>query len=229
LLVADPPLEDSQSLLVAGPASDEVVVDGIAVANFSLHAGSGNRGRILRVDKVHDFTVQDNYVTGGETDASMGIYVSRSSGQILGNYVTRAGCGMCIEAGDVSSPARVVLSGNRSVRNHEGGILLSGSFSSRSGSLSAVVCGNDLSENNFMPNSANRSFFSFGLRLFLISNSGVLDQTSGSVTATVCNNKIRNNSAGVVMDAGFALRTQNSAFDARRYTGSFDLTFADTR
>ena len=168
LLLADPPLEGIQSLLVVGSASDEIVVERVTVANLSLNAGSGNGGRILRVDQVQNFTVLDNYVTGGRTDASMGIYVSRSSGQILGNYVTRAGCGMCIEAGDVSSPASVVVSGNRSVSNHEGGVLLSGSSGSPSGSLSAVVCGNDLSDNNSQPNSDNANFFSFGLRLFVI-------------------------------------------------------------
>ena len=64
----------------------------------------------------------------------------------------------------------------------------------------------------------------FGLRLFAIINIG--DQMSGEVTATVCNNRIRNDSAGVVMDAGFAFRTRNSAVDPRLYTGTFDLTFA---
>ena len=227
LLVADPPLEGIQSLLVVGSASDDIVIERVTVANLSLNAGSGHGGRILGVNQVQDFTVLDNYVTGGRTDASIGIYVSRSSGQILGNYVTRGGCGMCILAGNVSSPASVVLSGNRSVSNQEGGVLLSGSYSSPSGSLSAVVCGNDLSDNNSQPNSDNPNFFSFGLRLLVISNTGNLDQTSGSVTATVCKNRIRNNSAGIVMDAGFPFRTQNSAFDPRQYTGSFDLTFAD--
>jgi hypothetical protein len=89
-----------------------------------------------------------------------------------------------------------------------------------------VVCGNDLSDNNSQPNSDNANFFSFGLRLFVINNTGNLDQTSGSLTATVCNNTIRNNSVGVVMDAGFAFRTRNSVFDPRRYSGTFDLTFA---
>ena len=88
LLLADPPLEGIQSLLVVGSASDDIVVERITVANLSLNAGSGNGGRILRVDQVQDFTLLDNYITGGRTDASMGIYVSRSSGQILGNYVT---------------------------------------------------------------------------------------------------------------------------------------------
>ena len=127
LLLADPPLEGIQSLLAVGSASDDIVVERITVANLSLNAGSGNGGRILRVDQVQEFTVLDNYITGGRTDASIGMYVSRSSGQILGNYVTRAGCGMCIVAGDVSSPTSVLISGNRSVSNQEGGVLLSGS------------------------------------------------------------------------------------------------------
>src|SRR5262249_15543832 len=207
LLIADPPLEGIQSLLAVGSASDGTVVERVTVANLSLNAGSGHGGQILRVDQVQDFIVLDNYVTGGRTDSSLGIYVSRSSGQILGNYVTRAGCGMCILAGNISSPARVVVSGNRSVNNEEGGGLLSGSFSSDSGSLTATVCGNDLSNNNSQPDAENHNFFSFGLRVLIISNTGNLDQTSGSVTATVCNNRIRNNSAGVVLDAGFPFRT----------------------
>jgi len=210
-----------QSILAVTGAS-------VTVANLSLSAGSGKGGWILQVDGAQDFTVLDNYLTGGDTDSAMGIQVRNSSGKILGNYVTRGGCGMCVFGDDVSSPASVLVIGNRSVRNFEGGLLLSGSSDSPSGSLSAVVCGNDLSENNSFPNAQNANFFSFGIRLFLILNTGNLNR-SGSVTATVCNNTITNNSAGAVVDAGFSFRTQNSIFDPRLYTGRFKLTFANNR
>ena len=159
----------------------------------------------------------------------MGIHVRRSSGRILGNYVMRGGCGICIVADDVSSPAEVVIIGNRSVRNEEGGLTLIGGPNSPPGSLSAVICANDLSDNNSQPNSRNANFFSFGLRLFLMSNTDNRTKISGSVKATVCNNRITNNSAGVVIDAGFAFRTRNSTFDPGRYTGRFELTFANNQ
>jgi hypothetical protein len=233
LLLANPPLVAGQALLEVAPTSDGVVLEHVTIAKLSLDTGSGDSGWGLRVVQVQDFTILDNYVTGGMTgQAAIGIQAGRSSGQILGNYVTRGGCGICVVAGNASSPASVVVSGNRSVSNNEGGILLSGSTliglpspGGDGGVLSAVVCGNDLSDNNFQPNSANPNFFSFGLRVFLINNNN--DLTSGSVTATICNNRFRNNSAGVVMDAGFVYRSRNSTLDPRLYTGTFDLTFAD--
>jgi hypothetical protein len=222
LLNADPPLEGMQSILAVSSSS-------VTVENLSFNAGSGHGGWIVRVDQVQDFSVVNNYVTGGSTDSAMGIHVSRSSGRILGNYVTRGGCGICIVADDVSSPAEVMVIGNRSVRNEEGGLALIGGPNSPPGSLSALVCANDLSDNNSQPNSRNANFFSFGLRLFLMSNTDKRTETAGSVKAAVCNNRITNNSAGVVIDAGFAFRTRNATFDPGRYTGSFEVTFSNNQ
>jgi hypothetical protein len=222
LLLADPPLEGMQSILALSSPN-------VTVENLSFNAGSGHGGWVVRVDHVQGFTLVNNYVTGGNTDSAMGIHVSRSSGKILSNYVMRGGCGICIVADDVSSPAEVAIIGNRSVRNEEGGLALIGGPNSPPGSLSAVVCANDLSDNNSQPNSRNANFFSFGLRLFLLSNIDHRNEISGSVKAAVCNNRITNNSAGIVIDAGFAFRTRNSTFDPRRYTGRFELTFANNQ
>ena len=102
LLLADPPLEGMRSILALSSPN-------VTVENLSFDAGSGHGGWVVRVDQVQDFTLVNNYVTGGNTDSAMGIHVSRSSGKILGNYVTRGGCGICIVADDVSSPARFEL------------------------------------------------------------------------------------------------------------------------
>jgi hypothetical protein len=222
LLIADPPLESMQSILAVSSPS-------VTVESLSFNAGSSRGGWIVRIDQVQSFTLVNNYVTGGSTDSSMGIHVSRSSGKILGNYVTRGGCGICIVADEVSSPEEVVITGNRSVRNEEGGLAVIGGPNSPPGSLSAVVCANDLSDNNSQPNSRNGNFFSFGLRLFLMSNTDNRSETSGTVKATVSNNRIANNSAGVLIDAGFAFRTRNSTFDPGSYTGTFELTFANNQ
>src|SRR6185295_351803 len=136
LLLADPPLEGMQSILAVSSSS-------VTVENLSFNAGSGHGGWIVRVDQVQDFSLVNNYVTGGSTDSAMGIHVSRSSGNIVGNYVTRGGCGVCIVADEVSSPSEVMVIGNRSVRNEEGGLALIGGPNSPPGSLSAVVCAND--------------------------------------------------------------------------------------
>jgi len=87
LLLADPPLEGMRSILALSSPN-------VTVENLSFDAGSGHGGWVVRVDQVQDFTLVNNYVTGGSTDSAMGIHVSRSSGNIVGNYVTRGGCGV---------------------------------------------------------------------------------------------------------------------------------------
>lgn len=216
LLRADPPLVGAEALLLVGPTTDQVVLERITVAKLSLDSSNG--GDALDVDRVQDFTIRDTFFTGG-----FGTYTLRSSGQVLGNYATQTGEGIRIGPGNPSSPARVLVSGNRSVNSRNGGLLLLGSSNSGDGpsgtSLSAVVCGNDLSDNR-----ASNQVQGFGLRFFVIGGPSL---TSGSITATIRNNRIRNNNFGVVIDAGFPYRAQNSIPNPRQYTGTYHLTFED--
>ncbi len=218
-LRADAPIIDSTQLLVVASTNPEAVVERVTIAQLSLDTTNADEG--LLVVRAQDFTVRDNYVKGGTNSTAIDIF--RSSGQILGNYATGETYGVGIGPGNPSSPAKVVVSGNRFVGNRNAGVILVGSdkLPLPEAALSAVVCGNDLS-NNSDPGQVN---LGLGLRVFAISMGA--SATSGSVTATICNNRIRNNNFGVMMDAGFARRAQNFIPDPRLYTGTFHLTFED--
>jgi hypothetical protein len=223
LLIANPPLFGEQALLVVAPTNHVLTGHGVTVSKLSFNVGdfvySVASGDGIVVDRVHDFTIRNNFVTGW---AFIGISTTASSGKILGNYITEVGCGTCISAGNTSSPADVIVSGNRSIRNELGGVLLLGGGGAGEifDRLSAVVSRNDLSNNNA------RRDFSFGLRVSVIRRDppDSLNQTLGYVTATVSGNRITNNSFGVTIDAGFPYRT-----DPRRYTGTLDVAFENNQ
>jgi len=219
LLRAEPPLSGPQALVVIAPTGDDVVVERVTIARLSLNADAGTS---IAMNGAQGFDVRDNYMTGAL--AGFAVVTDRSSGHVIGNYVTRTGCGICVGAGSGDTPANVRISGNRSVGNQDGGVLLNGSTDPTSpggDTLAAVVSGNDLSENT-----SSNPLQGFGLRILAITIPTTDNRpTSGSVTATIFNNRIAHNNYGVVMDAGFAHRTLHSISDPRLYTGTFDLAF----
>jgi hypothetical protein len=201
---------------------------GVTIQNLSLDGNNrvvGSDGHIITIRQVRDFTVKGCIVTGR---AFIGIDSRASSGKIIENYITDVGCGACIGAGNASSSADVLFSGNRSVNNSLGGVLLGGSGFELPGifdSLSAVIEGNDLSNNALIPR------FSFGLRIFVIRRDppDPFNQSTGNVTALIVGNRINNNEFGVVIDAGFPYRTSLGECDSRTYTGTLALTFKDNQ
>jgi hypothetical protein len=172
------------------------------------------------IEEGEDFTVRGNYVTGG---TFVGIYTVASTGKIEGNYITQVGCGTCLGPGSFSSPAAVVFRGNRSVNNFFGGVLLLGGGTSNADydALSAVVEGNDLSDNNTNPTAGQ----GFGVRVMVVRHDLPADRgTSGNVTAAISNNRITNNKIGVLVDAGFPYRTFDGRTDRRLHSGTLSLS-----
>lgn len=221
LLKADPPLAANQSLLIIEPADPVLTVQGLEVSELSFNIGnapSAVLGIAISVESVQDFTIRNNYVTGG-------IRTRASSGKIQGNYITEGGAGTVILAGSASSPASVVFRGNRSVNNFNGGLFLNGSAITDASfdRLSAVVKDNDLSDNNTNPNAGQ----GFGIRIVAVRHDPPNQGTSGNVTATISRNRISNNKLGFSIDAGFPYRTFEGSPDARLHNGTVNLSLED--
>jgi hypothetical protein len=202
-----------------------VIADHVTVANLSLDANTSNLAGIqLALRGAQDFAVSGNRVTG---QSFIGISSRASSGKIIGNYITNVG-GTGIGAGNASSPAKVLFSGNRSVANSFAGVELFAASNSDAGnagevldSLSVTVSENDLSNNAATPG------FSSGIRIGVIRRDppDPTGQSSGTMTAVISDNSITNNWFGVSIDAGFPYRTFQGTPDLRQYTGSLDLGF----
>ena len=222
LIKAEPPLAVNQSLLLITPTNSSLTGQGVAVSKFSFNVGNAptaNLGSDIFVERVQDFTISDNYVTGG---AFSGIETRAASGKIRGNHITRVGCGTCIVAGSNSSPANVIFSGNRSVNNFFGGVaLLGGGITDASTDrLWAVVEGNDLSDSNTNPTAGQ----GFGIRVMVVRHDPPDLGPTGNVTATISNNRISNNKLGVSIDAGFPYRTVMGSADPRLHNGTLNLS-----
>jgi hypothetical protein len=227
-LVANPPLSgEEQALIVIGPTSSGLSGNGVTVDGFVLDAGHGTngKGQDIAIDRVKDFAVRANVLTGG---AKTGAGTRASSGAVEGNFITGLGEGAIFRAGNKNSPALVAFRRNRSVANVIGGVLLLGSgyrgvtFPGLSpidrrtmfDSLIGEVSGNDLSDNNGVPH------FSFGIGCFQIQRDIPAGQSTGGLTVVVSGNRIVNNWFGVVIDAGFPFRD-----DPRLWQGTFDGSF----
>lgn len=225
LLKAAPPLDANQSLLIIAPTDPVLTGQGSEVSNLSFNIGnaaSANRGTAISVELVQDFSIRNNYVTGG---GDAGIRTRASSGEIQGNYITQVGAGTVILAGSAASPASVVFRGNRSVNNFFGGVFLNGSAITDASfdTLSAVVEDNDLSDNNANPVAGQ----GFGIRVVVVRHDPPNQGTSGNVTATISRNRISNNKLGFSIDAGFPYRTFEGSPDTRLHNGTVNLSLVD--
>lgn len=225
MLIASPALLANQSLLIITPSVDPSFRRlGVEVSRFSFNGGYSTRptpvlfGTGISVERVQDFTIRNNYVTGW---AEVGIRTRASSGKIQGNYISKVGSGTVILAGSASSPANVKFSGNRSVNNFFGGLLLNGGGINDASfdRLTAVVDGNDLSDNNINPVAGQ----GFGIRVAVVRHDPPNPGTFGNVTATVSNNRISNNNLGFSIEAGFPYRTFGGFPDPRLHNGTLYL------
>lgn len=222
-LIAQPALAANQVWFIVAATNPVLTGQGVEVSNLSIEVGNTttpSTGAGISVRLVQDFRIRDNYVTGAFT----GIEARGSSGEIRGNYVTLVGCGVCLNAGNATSPADVVVRGNRSVNTMFGGVLLNGG-STFSGevfdSLSAVIKDNDLSYS-----SAN-STQGTGIRILLLRHDPPSQATSGLITATISGNRISHNSFGFSIAGGLIYRTFAGIPDPRLFNGTLNLTFED--
>jgi hypothetical protein len=205
---------------LAADAAILIAADDVAIRNLSI-SRSDNKGETIAIQKAQRFTVKDCHVTGPNVAA---ISAAASSGSITGNYVTGAGCGICVAAGNEDSPAVVEVRANRSVANTNGGLLLAGGVDlSGSGIFNALTA--TVVRNDFSGNSATST--SFGLRVYAVKRDppDAFMQSDGNVTASIAENRIHDNTLGIIIDAGFPYRTFKGAADPRAYTAAFDLTF----
>lgn len=224
LLKADPPLTANQSLLIIAPTDPILTGQDSEVSKLSFNIGnapSAVRGTAITVESVQDFTIRNNYVTGG---GDAGIRTRASSGKIQGNYITEVGAGTIILAGSISSPASVMFRGNRCVNNWNGGVFLNGAAITDASfdRLSVVVDGNDLSDSNANPGAGQ----GFGIRVVVVRHDPPNPGTSGNVKATISNNRISNNKFGFSIDAGFPYRTFGGSPDPRLHNGTLNLSLA---
>ncbi len=233
LIQANPPLGNNQRIMLIVPTSDGMVGNQVGVEGMVFDGKAppraGDSNRVVAFDRVDRFTFTGNIVRGG----AFGLFVIASSGDISGNYFAGNGCGTCISAGDVR------FSGNRSIANTAGGILMNGTGEvvphdlGRYNSTFAVlpfgsaifdtvvveVSGNDLSSNNATPT------FSFGIRCFMFAPLRPAAQTSASVTVNAHANRIENNAFGVVIDAGFPRRLRPDGTPTVPLQGTFRGNF----
>ena len=218
------------SPLVSVGRTDGVVMNGVNIRGFTFEGGPGGSDGI-DIQRVQDFSVRGNILIGPSSPPMtgttiVGINPVASSGSIVGNYVAGEGCGTCIGAGYPGSPANVEFTGNRSVHNQNGALLLNGAsfgIPEPGNQLDVTVQGNDLSENT----GAN----SFGLRIFVMRKDLPDTQSSGNVHTLIRGNRLFGNQIGISIDAGFPYRQTKIpppsgplVCDTRVYTGTLDIT-----
>jgi hypothetical protein len=227
-IVAQPPLTETQTILLLGPTSKKLTGTGVTIQGLVLDAGNKSKagGRDIIIDRVSGFMIRDNVLTGS---AMLGVDGRASSGTIEGNLITGVGCGICIGAGNRQSPAFYTFQKNRSVGNAQGGLLVGGSDydgvlypqllpvapGTSFDSVTAVIKENDLSDNN------KDTSFSFGIRLMAFIPNTPATQSESNITVFATDNRITNNTVGITIDAGFPWRS-----DARLWTTSLSATFA---
>jgi hypothetical protein len=134
----------SQPLVLMGRA-DGTVVDHVSLRGF---VPQGRTGVIeLLLTRVQRYVVAANVFRG---PASFGLQSVASSGRVTGNHFSGLEVGAILAGGYEASPSNVVFTGNRSVRNGNGGLILNGAsigIPELGDELDAVVRGNDLSDN----------------------------------------------------------------------------------
>src|SRR5437667_1101608 len=228
-IVAKPVLAgyNTNSLLIIGPTSTDLTGNGVTVQGLVLDAGNaGNAvgGLDILVDRVANFSIRRNIVTGA---AGLGVDARAASGVIEENFFVGNGAGGSMAAGNKSSPASYWFRKNRVVNNKSEGVGVAGSNLGGSNpvllpvapgtifdSVTAVISGNDVRDNNQIPN------FTSGIRLLVIVPTIPVPQAAGNLSVSVTDNTIANNALGVSIDAGFPDRT-----DPRLWTGNLRASF----
>jgi hypothetical protein len=211
----------SQPVILVG-RSDATVLDDVSIRGF-VFQGTTSGIQVL-LTRVQDYVVKANIF---RAPALFALQSVASSGRVTGNHFRGVGTGAIFAGGYPESPSSVVFTGNRSVGNATGGVLLNGvsiNLPELGDQLDAVVRGNDLSDNTGSPNQ------SFGLRVFILRRDlGAPGDTQSSarVNALVQDNRIVGNRIGIVVDAGFPYRRVGTVCDTRVYSGAVDLEFVD--
>jgi hypothetical protein len=202
--------------------SDGGVLSDVSITGFVVE---GNPiGANLLLTRVQDYWVADNVFRAPGNFAMQSI---ASSGRVTRNHFSGVATGAIFAGGYPASPSNVVVTGNRSVRNNLGGVLLNGAsvdIPELGDQLNAIVRDNDLSQN-----AGSAQVQGFGLRLFILRRDlGAPgdSQSSASVHALVQDNRLDANRIGVVIDAGFPYRRVAGVCDTRVYSGVVDLTLA---
>ena len=202
----------SEPLIAVGRA-DGAVLNGVRISGFVLE-GTATGTEVL-LTRVQDYLVADNVFRAPATNGMLSI---ASSGRVTGNHFSGVGAGAIFDGGYPASPSTVEFTGNRSVRNRNGGVVLVGGsvdIPEIGDELHATVRDNDLSDNSLNPNQG------FGLRVFILPPLSAL--SSGRVHALAQGNRVAGNRMGISIDAGFPYRRVGAVCDTRVYWGAIDL------
>jgi Protein of unknown function (DUF1565) len=206
----------SQLLLVG--RADGAVMSDVSIRGFVFQGTA--TGISVLLTRVQNYWVADNMF---RAPARLGLQSVASSGRVTGNHFRGVGqAGAVLNGGYAGSPSNVVVTGNRSVQNNLGGVLLAASsvgIPEVGDRLDAVVRDNDLSGNT-------NPTQGFGLRVFVLSPELGVSQSAASIHALVQDNRIDGNRIGVQLDAGFPYRSVSDVCDSRVYSGVVDLNFA---
>lgn len=210
----------SQSLIIVG-RSDAGVLNDVSLHGFVFQGSAA--GIEVLLNRVQGFEIRENVF---RAPAFLGLQTVASSGVASENYFSGVGTGAVLTGGYPASPSNVVFTGNRSVRNLFGGLLLNGAsinIPELGDELIAEVRGNDLSDNT-------TSASGFGLRLFILRRDlGAPgdSQSSARIQALVRGSRIVGNLVGISMDAGFPYRRVGTLCDQRTYSGEIAVRVAD--
>ena len=134
---------------------DGGVLSDVIIRGFVFQGTATSIGVLLT--RTQNYRVADNIF---RAPARFGLQSVASSGHVTGNHFRGLPTGAILNGGYAESPSNVVVTGNRSVQNTLGGVLLTGSsigIPEPGDRLDAVVRDNDLSGNT-APNQG------FGLR-----------------------------------------------------------------
>ena len=196
--------------------ADNSVLSDVTIRGFVFEGTTTGLSTLL--NRVQNFRVADNLY---RAPAFIALQTVASSGSVTGNHFSGVGTGAAFTGGYPASPSNVVASGNRSVGNTIGGILLNGAsinIPELGDQLNATVRDNDLS--------GNTQSQGFGLRVFILRRDlGAPGdtQSSASVTALVKDNRFHGNLNGIAIDAGFPYRRVGTVCDSRVYSGTIDI------
>jgi Protein of unknown function (DUF1565) len=199
---------------------DSSVLSDVTIRGFVFEGTA--TGISMLLTRVQDFRVADNVF---RPPANFGLQSVASSGSVTGNHFRGVGTGAIFTGGYPASPSNVVATGNRSVENTLGGMLLNGAsinIPELGDQLDATIRDNDLSGNTAPPQG-------FGLRVFILRRDlGAPgdSQSSASIKALVQDNRIDGNRSGIVIDAGFPYRRVGTVCDSRVYSGTADIELA---
>ncbi len=219
IVAADP--ARPHSLLVVGRPDVGPLLSDVTIRGFIFHGTTGGPTGPAEVllDRVQNFEVRGNIFAA---PGVIGLASVASSGRAIENYASGVGAGLIADGGYAQSPSNVVFTGNRSVHNTNGGVVLfaaSVDIPELADELAATVRGNDLSENTANPR------VSFGLRIGAPGLPTAPQQSSARVRALVQGNRIVGNALGVTIDAGFPYRAVNGVCDPRTFSGDIHATF----